>query len=192
MIPLPANARVWFISLSDGWYSSIGNSEKLIGEVLHLRSQISEQWRKFSRRKLGSSSELLVNITQCLHRHCKKQKMCLQPTYSYQREHSGNPRTYLHSLLGKLMASVDISPDCLPSVILITLVRIKILQQFPSSLSKDKSQNCGPQVPRNCLKLLKEFNKSQPKVWKNIGDKIWPPSVCFRVWSLLTLVVLDQ
>ena len=99
--------------------------------------------------------------------------MCLSPPYSYPREHSRNLASYLHRLLEKLMASLSISPASLPSVILITLIRIKILQQFPASLGKDKSQTCGPQLPRNSLKLLKEFNKSQPKVWKNIGDKIY-------------------
>ena len=129
----------------------------------------------------------MVNLTQCLHRHCKKQQMCLSPSYSYPREHSGNLASYLHGLLAKLMASLSISPASLPFVILITLIRIKILQQFPSSLGKDKSQTCGPQLPRNSLKLLKDFNKSQPKVWKNIGDKIWPRCVsefeaCWLSW----------
>ena len=114
------------------------------------------------------------NLTQCLHRHCKKHQICLIAGSSYPRDHPGNLKTYLHCLLEKVLLSNNISTDCLPSVILITLIRIKILQQFPSSVSKDKSQNSSPEVPRSSLKLLKEFTKIRPKVWKEkyIGDKM--------------------
>ena len=162
-------AGFWFIFISDGWYSSIGNSEKLIGEVLHLRSQIYEQWRGFTRRRLGSSRELMTNMIQCFHRHCKKQQMCLLAATSYPRDHPGNLTSYLHRLLEQLMVCCNVSPDCLPSVVLITLLRIKIIQQFPSSVSKDKFENSNPEpeVPRNTLKLSKEFSKFRPKVWGN-------------------------
>ena len=182
MILLPANPRdLIYFSISDGWYSSIGNSEKLIGEVLHLRSKIYERWREFSRRRVGSSRELLRNLIQCLHRHCKKQRMCLIAGSSSPRDHPGNLKCYLHCLLEKLMLSNNISPDCLPSVILITLIRIKIIQQFPSSVSKDKSQNSNPELPRSSLKLLKEFNKIRPKVWKEKHLRLNVTSVDFRV-----------
>ena len=105
----------------------------------------------------------MENVIVCLHRYCKKQKICLLTKCDLQQEHpailSGKVEKYLHSLLAKILLSVNISPDHLPSVIFISLMAKKILDNF---LPKNERKNPSIEVKKDAPKMREEFNKVLP------------------------------
>ena len=166
MFKLSHDISISFIP--ESWYSSIGNSERLIEEVLHLRTELYHQWLAFSRRPLVCSRELVRRVTVCVHRHCKKQNISLITGSTAVCEHpaiiSDRVERYVDTLLARLLRTVLAIPDHLPSLLFITLLRNKILQQFPSSRVRNNIKNSSSKVPRtNSSKQLKEFNKIRPK-----------------------------
>jgi len=105
----------------------------------------------------------MENVIVCLHRYWKKQKICLLTKCDLQQEHpailSGKVEKYLHSLLGKILLSVNISPDHLPSVIVISLMAKKILDNF---LPQNERKNPRIEVKKGAPKMREEFNKVLP------------------------------
>ena len=135
---------------------------------MHLRTEIYHQWIEFCRLELPSSQLLMRNMVRCLHRHCKKQSLhSLHSSHHHPALRTDQVDRYLQTLLARLLATLNLSPDHLPSVVLLALLRTNILHQLRPS-----NQNYSSQGPRSSGKLLKDLNRMRPRICPKVDESV--------------------